>query len=120
MTPILRTSGKVSGRSNSSSPGPAPEKEPCVMSRLLTVADIANLRKCNRHSAFKWVHRNAKKHLRRNGKAWVLPEEIFVAIMNPPLDSRIVSRFDELEAQVREQTRRLDRHAKALSNLHAL
>lgn len=89
----------------------------------LTTADVAELRKCNRVNAWRWMLRLQKKYgpdvVRREGpKRLVIDREILERILAgklPPIDPRIAHRLGDLEASQRDQDRRLDSLARKLS-----
>ena len=90
------------------------------MNRTLTVAEVAQIRGTDRTSAFRWLQRNAKKHMRRRGRIWTISAQAFALLHDMPIDDRIATRLRRLEETAEEHGRRLDVHAKALGNLHAL
>lgn len=89
----------------------------------LTVTEVASLRQTNRYSAYKWLVRNGRAHLRKRGRVWVIRRAAFFAMMQRErvlLEPALEQRVRALEEAVREQDRRLDVHAAAMSRLHML
>jgi hypothetical protein len=88
--------------------------------QLLTVADVAKLRDVNRVSAYRWLLRNAKSYLRRDGRFIRIRAEDYAIVSNGPVDPRIERKIASLDERVTELERRTGKHASALQRLHML
>lgn len=87
---------------------------------VLTVADVAKLRRVGRVAAYRWLKRNASAYLQRRGRFVVIAASHFEKLAQRPVDERVLDRFARLEERIAEGERRLDVHAQALKQIHLL
>lgn len=85
--------------------------------QILTVADVARLRQTDRTSAYRWLQSNAKKHLKRRGRVWVISLAAYRSLHQDSDHEKILHRLAALEEAVRDAANRLDAHARELSKL---
>jgi len=90
-----------------------------VSGQTLTVAEVAQLRGIDRVAAYRWLMRNARSYLRRNGRLVVIDAESYARLTASPL-ARLDARTTDVESRIAEVERRLNVHAEALRKMHAI
>jgi hypothetical protein len=83
-----------------------------VPDAILTVADVARIRTVGRVSAYRWLHRNAARYLRRDGRRVVIRTVDYVKLAGGPIDPRIDDRFTDLESRMDEVEHRVNALAR--------
>jgi hypothetical protein len=87
---------------------------------MLTVQDVANVRRVGRVAAYRWLLRNASRYLKRRGRFVVISAKDYRRLDNPPMDDRVAARLVAIESRIADAEARLDVQHKALRNLHAV
>ena len=90
------------------------------MSKRLSVADVARLRRTGRVAAFRWLKRNAREYLHNDESGLSISERDLAKVWKDMLLDGISRRLAKLEEACGDHERRLDRHAAGLRRARLL
>lgn len=88
---------------------------------LLTVADVAKIRRTGRVAAWRWLSRNAGRHFLKRGRERVISDEVYRRLaLSTYIDDKLAkveTKLDILNEELAELTKRFDALVRRVENL---